>query len=151
MTRLKYKLNHYHSCLFISGIIPGTRTPPIITGKNTEIRPNLTYSVSRGLVTGLAVPKAPHLIMPCTKSTLHPLPTPQNNEPVPQALKQVVNLSCFQCKCNWGQFMSFYPKYSNSSISSLQYSIPCYKALDYENEKKEQGILWWRLLYLAQT
>ena len=28
---------------------------------NTEIRPNLTYSVSRDLVTGLAVPKASHL------------------------------------------------------------------------------------------
>ena len=63
------------------------------SSSNIEIRPNLSYSVSRGLVTGLAVPKAPHLIMPCTKSTLHPLPTPQNNEPVPQALKQVVNLS----------------------------------------------------------
>ena len=29
------------------------------------------------------------------KGTLHPLPTLQNNEPVPQVLKQVVNLSCF--------------------------------------------------------
>ena len=30
-----------------------------------------------------------------TKGTLHPLPTLHNNEPVPQVLKQVVNLSCF--------------------------------------------------------
>ena len=29
-----------------------------------------------------------------TKGTLHPLPTLQNNEPIPQVLKQVVNLSC---------------------------------------------------------
>ena len=29
-----------------------------------------------------------------TKGILHPLPTLQNNEPVPQVLKQVVNLSC---------------------------------------------------------
>ena len=28
--------------------------------------------------------------------TLHPLPNPQNNEPVPQVLKQDVNLSCFK-------------------------------------------------------
>ena len=30
-----------------------------------------------------------------TKGILHALPTLQNNEPVPQVLKQVVNLSCF--------------------------------------------------------
>ena len=29
-----------------------------------------------------------------TKETLHTLPTLQNNKPVPQVLKQVVNLSC---------------------------------------------------------
>ena len=29
-----------------------------------------------------------------TKWTLHPLPTLKNIEPVPQVLKQVVNLSC---------------------------------------------------------
>ena len=31
-----------------------------------------------------------------TKFTLHPLPTPQNNEFVPYVLKQVVNQSCLQ-------------------------------------------------------
>ena len=30
--------------------------------------------------------------------TLHPLPTLQNNEPVPQVLKQAVNLSCLTGK-----------------------------------------------------
>ena len=29
-----------------------------------------------------------------TKVTLHTIPTLQNNEPIPQVLKQVVNLSC---------------------------------------------------------
>ena len=30
-----------------------------------------------------------------TKATLHTIPTLQNNEQVPQVLKQVVNLSCY--------------------------------------------------------
>ena len=39
-----------------------TPTPPSPHPK--EIRPNLPYSVSRGLKTGLAVPKASHIIRP---------------------------------------------------------------------------------------
>ena len=37
------------------------------------------------------------VLLPClgTKGTLHTLPTLHNNEPVPQVLKQVVNLSCY--------------------------------------------------------
>ena len=43
----------------------------------------------------------------CTKLTLHSLPTPKNNEPVPQVLKQVVNLFCSFLKYGGGQ-TSFY-------------------------------------------
>ena len=35
-----------------------------------------------------------------TKGALHPLPNLQNNEPVPQGLKQVENLSCYILKLN---------------------------------------------------
>ena len=48
----------------------------------------------------LAPPPVPYVCLSAklgTKGTLHPLLTLQNNEPVPQVLKQVVNLSCLLC------------------------------------------------------
>ena len=64
---------------------------------NKEIGPNFTYPVSRGLETGLAAPKVPHLIFTPFKkifshSFLHL--SKKTNCLVPQVLKQVVNLSC---------------------------------------------------------
>ena len=67
-----------------------------------EIRPNLPYSVPRGLKTGLAMPKALHIIKPyfCTVFKLFENDPflnllEKNQEFVPQVLKQVGNLSCY--------------------------------------------------------
>ena len=42
-----------------------------------------------------------------TKGLCHPLSTLQNNEPLPQVLKQVVNLSCLICKHDVQQVLPF--------------------------------------------
>ena len=65
---------------------------------NIEIRPNFTYPVSRGLETGLAAAKAPHLIKLLFNTFLHLFLnknlSEKNQEFVPQVLKQVfVDLS----------------------------------------------------------
>ena len=58
---------------------------------NIEIGPNFTYPVSRGLETGLAVLKVPHLLkLRSSYFFKHFL----NTQFVPQVLKQVVKLSC---------------------------------------------------------
>ena len=60
--------------------------------------PHLTDLILQ-LVGGFAQPWhqgcfVPTLHQSCLSVCLDPLPTLQNNEPVPQVLKQVVNLSC---------------------------------------------------------
>ena len=54
-----------------------------------------------------------------TKGTLNPHSTHLNNEPVPQVLKQVVNLSCY----NYGMFSQKYVQSGGTIIPSYSSTI----------------------------
>ena len=54
-----------------------------------------------------------------TKRTYHPPPTIQNNEPIPQVLKQVINQSCLNCNMLFVPLNSGYIIQFNMVLSSL--------------------------------
>ena len=67
-----------------------------------------------------------------TKGTLHTLPTLHNNEPVPQVLKQVVNLSCLHWNKHYSSHQNSYIKFlwvfwTKKTLSHCQETCPTVK------------------------